>query len=119
MERKPGDKARPLLAQITKDRRLIFDPIADTNEPVVMDLDEPIRLGINFGGSVSIEPVDAGLVNGWRELDFGVPLSRGSNPDRIYDFIQHRVKRHAQCNLARNGQAQASLVERRDNSSTL
>ena len=42
-------------------------------------------------------------MNGWRELDFGVPLSRGSkkNPDRIYDFIQHRVKRHTQCNLAR------------------
>ena len=36
--------------EITKDRRLIFDPIADTNEPVVMDLDEPIRLGITFGG---------------------------------------------------------------------
>lgn len=72
MERQPGNEPRALLAQITKDCRLNVDLIADTDELIVIEVDEPVGVGIGLGGSVCTEPVDPGMVN----RDFGILLGR-------------------------------------------
>ena len=68
MERQPGNEPRALLAQITKDCRLNVDLIADTDELIVIEVDEPVGVGIGLGRSVCTEPVDPGMVN--RDLEF-------------------------------------------------
>jgi hypothetical protein len=86
----PGNEARAGFAQIAKNRRVALAPIFDPDKTSLVDLDQPVCLGVGVSWLVGIEPIDPGMLNSRRKSGMGIQTRSAlkENPDRIANFVQ-------------------------------
>ena len=92
----PGNEARAGFAQIAKNRRVALAPIFDPDKTSLVELDQPIFLGISASWLIRIEPIDL-----WNSLfaavvQFGYPDPPNSEGEFCPDHKFHT----APCEMA-------------------